>query len=94
MSARRELMAVFAELTDIDEMEQFFQEMFTPKEISDLVLRWQLLKELDQGRTQRRIAAEHNISLCKITRGSKVLKKSDSLTRRILESRRNRDGDE
>ena len=88
MNVRQELVAVFAELTDIDEMEQFFQEIFTPKEISDLALRWQLMKELHQGHTQRRIAAEHNISLCKITRGSKVLKKDESITRRILEERR------
>jgi len=91
MNVRRELMGIFAELTDIDEMEQFFQEMFTPKEISDLAMRWQLLKELHQGRAQRRIAAEHNISLCKITRGSKVLKKDPSITRRILDRRRSGD---
>lgn len=90
MNVRQELMAVFSEMTDIDEMTQFFEEIFTPKEINDLVLRWQLLKALHEGRTQRRIATEHGISLCKITRGSKVLKKKGSITRRLLDKRRDR----
>jgi TrpR family trp operon transcriptional repressor len=67
-------------------MASFFEEIFTPKELKDLELRWELLKELHAGQTQRSIAARHKISLCKITRGSKVLKKQGSITKRLLDS--------
>jgi TrpR family transcriptional regulator, trp operon repressor len=81
-----ELERVFTEITDFQEMKSFFQEIFTPKELRDLVLRWQLLKDLHDGMTQRSIASRYHISLCKITRGSKVLKKRNSTTRKILDA--------
>ncbi|MCK7512132.1 MAG: trp operon repressor [Desulfobacterales bacterium] len=48
-------------------------------------MRWQLLKDLHDGMTQRSIAARYHISLCKITRGSKVLRRN-STTRKILDA--------
>lgn len=86
MEIKDELIKVFVEITDIREMETFLREMFTPKEIADIELRWQLLKELHEGKTQRNIAARHRMSLCKITRGSKVLKKENSLVKKILDN--------
>ncbi len=80
-----ELEKVFAGITDYDEMKAFFEEIFTPKELRDLALRWQLLKELHKGKTQRDIASRYRISLCKITRGSKVLKQRNSSIRRVLD---------
>lgn len=85
MTPLGDLARVFADITDAEEMERFFREIFTPKEISDFVLRWELLRELHEGKPQRAIAAGHNISLCKITRGSKVLKNPDSLIKRLME---------
>lgn len=82
-----ELEKIFAEITDYREMITFFEEIFTPKELRDLILRWQLLKELHEGHTQRSIASRYRISLCKITRGSKILKKKDSTTKKILDAR-------
>lgn len=79
-----ELIRIFAEITDYDEMQGLFNELLTPKERDDMDLRWKLLKDLFAGKSQRSIAAEHHISLCKITRGSKILKSEKSVTRRIL----------
>jgi len=81
-----ELEKVFTEITDFQEMVSFFEEIFTQRELRDLVLRWQLLKELYEGQPQRSIASRYRISLCKITRGSKVLKKKNSTTRKILDA--------
>jgi len=80
-----ELVDIFAEMNDVEEVKALFKEIFTPKEIEDLTLRWQLLKELHQGETQRAIAARHHISLCKITRGSKLLKDDQSILKQILD---------
>jgi TrpR family trp operon transcriptional repressor len=77
---------VLAGITDPVLMRKFIREILTPKEIDDFALRWQLVKELYRGDTQRTIAARHHISLCKITRGSKILKKKNSITRSILDN--------
>lgn len=84
MQDEEELIQVFSTLDSPAEMRRFFEEIFTPRERADLVLRWKLLKELYRGKPQRAIAAENRLSLCKITRGSKILKAKDSITYRIL----------
>lgn len=91
MNAKDEIINIFLNVKDREEMELLFEELLTPRELSDLYMRWQLLKELHEGNTQRSIAAKHRISLCKITRGSKILKKSDSMVKRILDEERYRD---
>lgn len=84
--AVHELEKVCAGITDPDEMVSFFEEIFTPRELRDLDLRWRLLKELHEGQTQRNIAVRYRISLCKITRGSRILKKKNSTTKKILDT--------
>jgi len=82
----RELIDLFARTKDRKEMEVLFREIFTPSEIDTLTLRWQLLKDLYEGKTQRKIATEHKISLCKITRGSKLLKTKGSYLKKVLDN--------
>ncbi|MDY0375304.1 MAG: Trp family transcriptional regulator [Desulfobacterium sp.] len=71
---------------NLEELDLFFQEIFTPGELADLSLRWKLLTDLNKGMTQRRIAEKYSISLCKITRGSKILKKKNSIVLKILKN--------
>lgn len=85
MTTRNELIQVFTAIQDETEMAAFFEEIFTSKEIDDLILRWRLLRDLHDGETQRSIAQKYRISLCKITRGSKVLKKKGSTAKKLLE---------
>lgn len=87
MNTCHEVEKIFADIQDHREMITFFQEIFTPKEIKDLELRWELLKELHAGHAQRNIAARHKISLCKITRGSRILKRPGSITKKLLDQR-------
>ncbi len=84
MTAVLELIEIFTDIDDEKTMTRLFEEIFTEKERRDIALRWQLLKELHEGQTQRKIAENHKISLCKITRGSKILKDTDSIIRQIL----------
>ena len=81
----RELIDIFVRTQETRQMEVLFREILTPSEIETLTLRWQLLKDLHAGKTQRKIAAEHKISLCKITRGSKLLKAKGSYLKKILD---------
>ncbi|MDR2861822.1 MAG: trp operon repressor [Syntrophobacterales bacterium] len=76
---------ILSGITDDATMETFMEEIFTPREMAAILLRWRLLQELHEGKTQRDIAARHRISLCKITRGSKILKAKNSLVKKILD---------
>jgi TrpR family trp operon transcriptional repressor len=84
MPEEKDLIAVFAAISDRAQMAQFFGEIFTPREIKDIMLRWHLLCDLYSGQTQRGIAARYGISLCKITRGAKILRQEGSMAHSIL----------
>ena len=79
-----EIAGVFTKIDDNTEMKSFFEEIFTPAERKDLALRWELMKQVSQKIPQREIASRLGISLCKITRGAKVLKNADSVTVKLI----------
>ena len=66
------------------EIESFFKELLTESEIETLSKRWRILELLAQGVTQREIAKELQVSLCKVTRGAKILKNKDSILGKSL----------
>ncbi len=80
----REIANALAAINDPTDIRQFFAEILTPRERSDLASRWRLMKLLLAGRTQRSIAAELGLSLCKITRGSRELKHENSICRKLI----------
>lgn len=84
MKENNPLAGVFCRIENPKEMRAFFEELFTPAERKDFSLRWELMKLLKQGMPQRKIASELGISLCKITRGAKILRNPKSVTNRIL----------
>ena len=61
------------------EIEMFFKELLTESEIEILSKRWRILEMLKAGVTQREIAKELQVSLCKVTRGAKILKDENSV---------------
>ena len=83
MTIDKDLLQVIASLKDMDDMQRFFDEIFTPAELDDISLRWKLLKDLHDGVAQRKIAKKYGISLCKITRGSKILKDKDAIVLKV-----------
>ena len=68
-------------------MDRFLGEILTDAERHDLALRWKLMEMLENGMSQREVAARLGISLCKITRGSRVLKKRGSVCRTLIKSK-------
>jgi len=85
MTSLHKVIEVFTEVSDATTMKRLFEEVFTPAEIQDVALRWRLMTMLHDGISQRQIASELKISLCKITRGSKVLKRRNSVSKKILD---------
>lgn len=74
----KELISLIGDTSDKQFLASFFECLFTPSERKAMVERWILVKELKKGVTQREIARKFNMSLCKITRGSRELQKKDS----------------
>ena len=79
-----ELFRILAAIREPEFIEDFFRCLLTPAETADIAARWALVKALEEGHPQREIAKGLGISLCKITRGSRELKKPNSAFRRAL----------
>lgn len=79
-----ELIDIFSKEKDRKQVRKLFEEILTPAELEDISKRWFIMKELYRGKAQRKIAKEMEVSLCKITRGARILKKDDSKYRAIL----------
>lgn len=68
-----ELIALFSSVESHKEADQLLQDILTPQEIVSLSERWQLIQELAKGTAQRDIAKKLDLSISKITRGSRML---------------------
>ncbi len=81
---KQEITLALASESDPANISRFFAEMLTESEMSNIVMRWELMKRLKAGVSQRQIAEDLGLSLCKITRGSKILKDKQSVVARYL----------
>jgi TrpR family transcriptional regulator, trp operon repressor len=86
--AAEEISQALAHTEDAFLIRQFLLSILTPSEVGNIAARWELVKLLDQGMSQRRIAERLGLSLCKITRGSKELKKEDSAFGKMIQTYR------
>jgi len=80
-----EMARALAATNDPQLIHNFMYSLFTVAEADEIAKRWALVKRIAEGETQRAIASELGLSLCKITRGSRELKKQDSPFRKMLE---------
>jgi len=70
----QELVDLFASIKSREEADLLLEDIFTPQEIEALCERWQLVKLLAKGVSQREIAKKLNVSISTVTRGSRALK--------------------
>ena len=77
-----ELSAAIARLRGAGEVSRFLEELFSPSECVEFSKRWALMRELLAGKSQRAVARELGMSLCKITRGARYARDPESLLRR------------
>ena len=83
-SGVRQVAEVLARIKDPELMLDFLKCILTPYELEEIGGRWELVKLLHEGISQRKISEQLGMSLCKITRGSRELKKEDSAFKRVL----------
>ena len=86
LKAIRDISLVLAHTGDGQLIEEFLRSILTPNELNTVADRWELVKLIDQGISQRKIADKLGLSLCKITRGSKELKKENSAFAKMIHS--------
>ncbi len=83
----KEITNFILKLNSQEEAQAFLKEMLSEAEMSALSKRWRILSMLAEGRTQRDIVKELKVSLCKVTRGSKLLKDKNSvITKHFMEN--------
>jgi TrpR family trp operon transcriptional repressor len=88
MNKLKEIAGVLAASGDEELIEGFLKSILTKNESEEISSRWELVKLLDDGLSQRKIAEKLGISLCKITRGSRELRKSRSPFKAMIETHR------
>lgn len=84
MKRMNELLDIFVKVKDRQEMKKLFEELFTPAEVKDFLLRYQIFREISDGTTQREIASRYKMSLCKVTRGARVLKRRGAFFKKLF----------
>lgn len=80
-----EIAETLARLDDERLIGEFLRSILTPNEARDVSSRWELVKRLRRGQSQRSIARDLGLSLCKITRGSRELKSRPSALDTVVE---------
>ena len=84
MNNVKEISNIISSFNDEKEVYRFLKELFTEAELMDLSKRWEILKMLNDGHTQRDIAFELKVSLCKVTRGAKIMKNKNAISTKYL----------
>ena len=80
-----EIAAALAWVEDPRLIAAFLRSILTKRELQEVDGRWELVKRLARGESQRAIARRLGMSLCKITRGSRELKRGPVGFAKIVE---------
>ena len=83
-----DLYELFASIENRKEAEMLLTDILTPQELESVSERWQLIQMLDAGVPQREIAKKLNVSISKITRGSRMLQYGEGGFVHFLRKRR------
>jgi TrpR family trp operon transcriptional repressor len=84
----KEISLILFKIHSAKTIEEFLFSILTPNEVKNVSSRWEIVKRIEKGTSQRKIAKDLRLSLCKITRGSRELKKANSVLKMILKKYR------
>jgi TrpR family trp operon transcriptional repressor len=84
MNNIKEISQILSKIGSDKTIEEFLISILTPNELKNISSRWEIVKRIERGLSQRKIATDLHLSLCKITRGSRELKKANSVLKTIL----------
>ena len=66
-------------------LDEFLQDILTPVEYEALAIRWQIVKLLAEGMTQREITEKLHIGIATVTRGSRELHDEQGAFMKLLQ---------
>lgn len=70
---RTELIKVLVQIRNPKTMDAFLRDLLTPQEYQEVILRWQIVKQLEAGVSQRDIVKNLGVAVATVTRGARVL---------------------
>jgi len=70
---KKEIFDIFTKLESAKEAEKFLKDILTDKELEEVSKRWELIKGLYEGKSQRKVKEEVGVSIATVTRGSQML---------------------
>lgn len=70
-------------------LDEFLQDILTPKEYEVLAIRWQIVQLLAEGLTQREITERLKTGIATVTRGSRELRDTNGAFMKLLQSKIN-----
>lgn len=71
---KKELIGLIGSARNKEEIGELLSTLLTPAEHDELARRWQIVKRLIEGSTQRKVKEELKVSIATVTRGSRELK--------------------
>ena len=81
-----ELMEVIRKIAgDRELLNAFFRDILSPAEYKELGIRWQIVKQLASGVSQRKIGKNLHVAVATVTRGSRELADLRGGFQRVLE---------
>lgn len=72
----KELCAALAKIRNKQEARKILKDILTPREIAALTQRLQIIKLLAKGVSHREISKKLRVSIAKVTRGSRALRRN------------------
>lgn len=80
-----ELVSVLQKVSgDKELLKAFLQDILSPAEYQELGVRWQIVKQLSQGKSHRDVAKNLHVGVATVTRGSRALADSKGGFRKVL----------
>lgn len=82
---KRELWEVVAAAKTPAEAQELLAAMLTPVEIEELSRRWQIMKHLVHGKTQRQVRDEVGVSIATVERGAREVKHGRKIIKTVYQ---------
>lgn len=81
-----ELVNILSKLsTDTKKLNNFLLDILTPVEYKEIAMRWQIVKQLEQGTSQRNIASDLEVGIATVSRGSRQMSEGSGGFKKALE---------
>lgn len=81
-----ELLGVIQKVAgDRELLKAFFRDILSPGEYQELGVRWQIVKQLAEGKSQRDVAKNLHTAIATVTRGSRELADKEGGFRQVLQ---------